>query len=287
MADYVLVTESGSDVSREVAERYGIVVVPMHVNFEGAEHDDGTFTTEELYASYRRTGKLPHTSGCSPQDFSDAFDRIHAERPEAHIFYLAYSAVTTVSFASAQCAAENRGYVTSVDTKSVSSGLQMVVTNTALFLEAHPDATADEVRAFAEDQVRRIRMAFIPGDLDYLRAGGRLSNVAFLGATLLRIKPTVEIIDGRLIATKKRRGTMLKCAVALTEDFLAAEPMDSSRVNFIYSVGDGPDPILQKVVEKIARRHGFEQIDWVKTGCVIASHAGPGSFGIVACARQV
>lgn len=285
MAEYVLVTESGSDISKEVADRYGIVVVPMHVNFGGGERDDGTFPTEELYANYKHTGELPHTSGCSPQDFIDAFDRIHAERPEAHIVYLAYSAVTTVSFASAQHASEGRTYVTSIDMKSVSSGLQMVVTNVARFLEARPDSSLDEVVAFAEDQVRRIRMAFIPGDLDYLRAGGRLSNAAYLGATLLRIKPTVDIIDGRLVATKKRHGSMLKCAASLTEEFLGGEPMDTSRVNFIYSVGDGPDPILRKVVEKIASKHGFDEIEWVKTGCVIASHAGPGSFGVVACVR--
>jgi len=89
------------------------------------------------------------------------------------------------------------------------------------------------LRLRAEDQVRRIRMAFIPGDLDYLRAGGRLSNAAYLGATLLRIKPTVDIIDGRLVATKKRHGSMLKCAASLTEEVLGGEPMDTSRVNFI------------------------------------------------------
>lgn len=122
--------------------------------------------------------------------------------------------------------------------------------------------------------------------LDYLRAGDRLSNVAFLGATLLRIKPTVEVVDGLLVATKKRRGTMLKYVAQLVEDFVNREPMDLSRVNLTYSVGCGPYPLIRRVVEKILADHGAQSIEWVKSGCVIASHAGPGAFGIAALAKN-
>lgn len=143
-----------------------------------------------------------------------------------------------------------------VDTKSVSSALHLVVTNVAQLLDVTPDIPEDELMAYIASQVDRIRFAFIPGDLDYLRAGDRLSNVAFLGATLLRIKPTVEVVDGLLVATKKRRGTMLKYVAQLVEDFVNREPMDLSRVNLTYSVGCGPYPLIRHVVEKILADHG-------------------------------
>lgn len=285
MVRFILVAETGSDITPEVAKDLGIEIVPMHVNFGGHDLDDGSFPPEDLYENYRRTKELPHTSGSTPQDFTRAFNRIHAEHPEAQVVYLAYSSVTTVSYASALAAAEGRDYVTAIDTKSVSAGQGMVVTNTARWLKANPEATLDELKAFVDDQVARIRMSFIPGDLEYLRAGGRLSNIAFLGATLLRIKPTVEIQDGRLVATDKRRGSRLKCIVALTRHFLEAEPLDAGRISFIYSVGDAPDPTEREAVEQLAHEHGFKRIEWVKTGCVIASHSGPGAFGIVAMAK--
>jgi DegV family protein with EDD domain len=286
MADYILVTESGSDIHEETARRHGIVVVPMHVNFGDLSRDDDSFPPEELYEYYKTSGKLPQTSGCMPADFTAAFDRIHEKFPSAKILYLAYSAATTVSFRSAHLAAEGRDYVTMMDTKVVSSALRLVVTNVARMLEVNPDATEDEVKAFVDSQVRRIRFAFVPGDLDYLRAGGRLSNVAFLGATLLRIKPTVEVLDGKLVATKKRRGTMLKCVGQLVEDFVTREPMDLSRVNLTYTVGNAPDPLTKTLVEKILVDHGAKEIEWVKSGCVIASHSGPGAFGIAAVAAE-
>ena len=286
MADYILVTETGSDIHEETARRHGIVVVPMHVNFGEVSRDDDSFPPEELYEYYKTTGKLPQTSGCTPVDFSAAFDRIHEKYPTAKILYLAYSAATTVSYRSAHLAAEGRDYVTMMDTKSVSCALRLVVTNVARMMEVNPDATEDEVKAFVESQVRRIRFAFIPGDLEYLRAGGRLSNVAFLGATLLRIKPTVEVLDGKLVATKKRRGAMVKCVGQLVEDFVTREPLDLSRVNLTYTVGNAPDPIIRALVEKILRDYGAQEIEWVKSGCVIASHSGPGAFGIAAVAAE-
>lgn len=87
MADYILVTETGSDIHEETARRHGIVVVPMHVNFGEVSRDDDSFPPEELYEYYKTTGKLPQTSGCTPVDFSAAFDRIHEKYPTAKILY--------------------------------------------------------------------------------------------------------------------------------------------------------------------------------------------------------
>ena len=286
MPHYILVTESGSDIYPDSAERYGVHIVPMHVNFDDATRNDDSFPPKKLHESYKATGRPPKTSGSNPEDFTKVFDEIHAAYPAAKILCLAYSAATTVSFRSAHLAAESRDYVMMVDTKSVSSALHLVVTNVAQLLDVTPDIPEDELMAYIASQVDRIRFAFIPGDLDYLRAGDRLSNVAFLGATLLRIKPTVEVVDGLLVATKKRRGTMLKYVAQLVEDFVNREPMDLSRVNLTYSVGCGPYPLIRRVVEKILADHGAQSIEWVKSGCVIASHAGPGAFGIAALAKN-
>ena len=38
---------------------------------------------------------------------------------------------------------------------------------------------------------------------------------------------------------------------------------------------------LEDKAEAILREKGYESIEWVQTGCVIAAHSGPGAFGIV------
>lgn len=122
-----LVAESGSDITPELAAEYNVKIVPMHVNFDDETLDDGTFQVQKIVDYYRSTGKLPKTSGSTPEDFTKVFDEIHQEDPDAHILYLAYSAITTCSYQSAVIASEDRDYITCIDTKQVSVGQGAVV----------------------------------------------------------------------------------------------------------------------------------------------------------------
>ena len=187
MGKYVIVVESGSDVTPELCERYGIVRVPMHVTIGDETVEDGSIDPLEIYSRCNEFGVMPKTSGCSPADFAHVYDRIHAEQPDATILHLAYSEVTTCSHQSSKIAAANRDYVFSMDTRFVSVGQSLVAVETAKYIEAHPDATVDEIFAFTNSVMDRVLLGFVPTDLAFLKAGGRLSNVAFLGAHLLKI----------------------------------------------------------------------------------------------------
>ena len=48
MSKMILVAESGSDITPEMAQENGIVIVPMHVSFGGKTYDDGAFPTLSL-----------------------------------------------------------------------------------------------------------------------------------------------------------------------------------------------------------------------------------------------
>lgn len=50
MRNYILVVESGADIPSEIAEKYQIWIVPMHISFDGISKDDGTFPTEEIFS---------------------------------------------------------------------------------------------------------------------------------------------------------------------------------------------------------------------------------------------
>ena len=280
MSKYVIVAESGSDLPASYAERYGIQIVPMHVQIGTETIDDGDLPGAEMYARCKELGVMPKTSGCMPNDFSPVFERIHREQPEATILYLAYSAVTTCSFESAQIASKDHDYnIIFIDTQNVAAGQATILVCTAQWLEEHPEASAEQVIEFVEDLKRRVLMAFIPGDLGYLKAGGRLSNGAFIGATLLRIKPVIELIDGKLIATEKLRGSMYKAIFTLIDHLMYKGAMDTSHAFVIRSSGLSED--IQHKVEGRLAELGFEQVEWTDTNNVISSHCGPGSFGIV------
>lgn len=279
MNKIVLMAETGADIPPELAMRYGIHIVPMHVSFGDVSKDDGTFPSEEICGYFNRTGKLPKTSGSTPEDFSAAFDAVHERWPDAQILYLAYSAATTCSYHSAQIAAAEREYVTSLDTKAVAAGQCSIVVSMARLLEQHPEWTVKQAADAAEDLIGRSRMCFIPNELEYLRAGGRVSNATALCGKILSIHPLIEIKDGYLVATKKLRGRLDKLAPRLVKDYTAANRLEKDELWLIWSPGFPEE--LRDPVEQSARTCGFRQINWIKTGGVITTHGGPGAFGVV------
>lgn len=285
MGKIILLAETGSDITKEVAEKYGIYIVPMHVSFGEVTRDDGTFPAKEVCEFYERTGKLPKTSGSVPEDFEKVFDRIHEEHPDGEILYLAYSSVTTCSYQSGQIAAEGRDYVTSLDTKHVSVGQYVVVVTMARLLKEHPEWTVQEAAKRAEKVSESVRMCFVPDKLEFLRAGGRVSNAAALCGTLLKIHPQIEILDGYLKATKKHRGSMKKVVGKLTADYIREQKLDLDEIWLICSPRMS-DEVMENA-EKAALRCGAKKVTWVRTGGVITTHGGPGAFGVVGISGEM
>lgn len=279
----ILVAETGSDIPAELAKEKNIYLVPMHVAMGSSTYDDGTFPPEDVCAYYDRTGTVPTTSASTPYDFETAFEKIRREHPGRDILHLAYSAVTTCSYQNALLAAEGSGDVVSVDTKHVSVGQGAVVLAVSAWLEAHPEATVREAAAYAEEIAGKTKMCFLPSNLDYLRAGGRVSNAVALVGNLLHLHPMIEIIDGKLIAGKKYRGDMKKVVPAMLREFDRKHSLSREQLYLIHA------PYLQdpvrKAAEETARELGFRKVTWIRTGCVITCHGGPGALGIVGVAE--
>lgn len=281
----IITAETGSDISKELAKAHGIILIPMHVSMGDKTLDDGTFPPEEVCAYYDRTGKAPTTSGSTPYDFESIYDRLYEEDPQVRILHLAYSAVTTCSYHSCELAIEGKPYeqnVRIVDTKHVSVGQCAVVLAVAKWLEAHPRATLDEAAEAAVRISGETRMCFMPDNLDYLRAGGRCSNAAALVGNLLQLHPCIEIIDGRLIAGKKYRGKLAKVAPMLLKEFAAKHNLRREELYFIETPYVDED--VKVALEQEAKALGYEKLTWVRTGCVITCHGGPGAFGVVGTA---
>ena len=147
------------------------------------------------------------------------------------------------------------------------------------WLEAHPEATLEEAAAAAESIALQTQMCFVPDNLDYLRAGGRCSNAVALVGNLLQLHPCIGIIEGRLIAGKKYRGKLAKVAPVLLRDFAAKHGIKKDHLYFINT--PYMDEAVRAALDGEAAAMGFRKATWIKTGCVITCHGGPGAFGIV------
>ncbi len=276
MKKFIIVAETGSDIPRELADRYGIYIVPMHVTFGDVVKDDGTFPPEDVCLFYEQTGKLPKTSGCNPEDFVNVFEEIDERHPDCHIIYMAYSAVTTCSFQSAKLAAEDRNNISFIDTKHVTVGQCAAVIKLAQEIEMHPEWSVGEVESSALQISRSVRMCFVPSNLDYLRAGGRVSNATALCGNILGIHPKIELLDGYLKATKKYRGNMKRVVGNLIEDYSKEQNLEQEEI-WIGFTSRCSEELREFAINKV-KELGYQKVNTLDTGGVITTHGGPNAF---------
>ena len=243
MSKIRIVAETGSDLTPELAKAYGIELVPMHVTFGSKTLDDGSFDPRKIYEYYRATGKTPTTSGSNTEDFAAVFDRIHESDPAAQILYLAYSA-----------------------------GQALVCVCTARAILVHPEWNIAQAKQAAEEIAARAHVAFVPRNLDFLRAGK-----ALLGG-MLHIVPLIDVLDGKLVAAKSYRGGFAKVIRRMMAEYAEKYAMDRELL-FVALTPDF-EPELRDVIEETARTLSFRNISFLPTGGVITSHGGIGAFGI-------
>ncbi len=278
MKRIILSTESGADLPKDLVEKHQIQVVPMHVIMDGKDYLDGELSVEEVFDFYDRTKTIPSTAATNTHEYQDLFTNIRLKFPESIIVHIGYTSKASASFQSAVIAAEDFDDLFLVDALNVTGGLGAVVMYAANLLEEEPEISHEHLIAKIESIVSKTRLAFLPGSLDFLKAGGRVSNIAYIGGALLKIKPCIELKEGKLVSTRKYRGKMDIVAEKLLRDYLNEYNIDRKQLYLIYSIG--LDEQIKKRLEEIAKETGFENVRWMQAGAMISTHAGPGGFGI-------
>ncbi|MCM3723414.1 DegV family protein [Solibacillus isronensis] len=278
MKRIILSTESGADIPKDLVEKHQIQVVPMHVIMDGKDYLDGELSVEEVFDFYDQTKKIPSTAATNTHEYQGLFTNIRLKFPESIIIHIGYTSKASASFQSAVIAAADFDDLFLIDALNVTGGLGAVVMYAANLLEEEPDISHEHLIAKVESIVPKTRLAFLPGSLDFLKAGGRVSNIAYIGGALLKIKPCIELKEGKLVSTRKYRGKMDIVAEKLMRDYLNEYNIDRKQLYLIYSIG--LDEQIKKRLEEVAKEAGFENVRWIQAGAMISTHAGPGGFGI-------
>ena len=279
MEKFIIVTESGADLPLDLAKAHNIHVLPMHVVMDDVDYLDGSIPVTDVYDYYKRTKKIPTTSAINPNEYACLFQKITEENPGCIIIHISYSSKASCTYQNALIASEDMKNIYHVDSLNVSGGETAIVLKAVELIEKQPDIDPKRLIEQLECFVSMARVSFIPGNLEYLKAGGRLSNVAYLGASILQLKPLIEIVDGKLVATQKFRGGMKRIAEKYLNEYIDRHNMDKEQIIFIYSLG--LEEHIKEYMEEVAKEKGFKKIIWVQTGCVISTHSGPGAIGIV------
>ena len=208
--------------------------------------DDLEVKPEDIYDFVSNTGKLPSTSAPNLGDFIDEFKKWRDEGYE--IVHFNISSDFSSAYQNACTAASDMDGVYVVDTRNLSTGSGLVVLRGAEL--AQQGKSAAEIKLECEKMVGKVEASFVVDSIDYLHKGGRCSSVAALGANLLKLKPLIEVIDGKMKAGKKYRGNIDKVIINYVTDKLKGSRLHRQKAVPITHTKGNPI-VVQQVRGKI------------------------------------
>lgn len=269
--------DSTCDLSPELITRYGIGIVPLYVNLgERSLRDGAEVGAQDIYRYVNETGKLPKTAAPSVADYLDFF-RERQNMPETALVHFTISAEFSSSYQNACIAAAELTNITVIDSRNLSTGHGHAVIEAAVL--AGQGASVEEIKAHEAEIIPKIRASFIVDRIEYLYKGGRCSGVAALGANLLKLKPCIEVIDGKMGVGKKYRGGIDKVLPLYTADKLSGQRMKKDRVFITHTGCDRAT--VEAVRKKIQELYGFSEIIETVAGSTITSHCGQNTLGVL------
>lgn len=272
-----LISDSTCDLSPELIKKYDIDILPLYVTI-GEEHllDGVEVTPDDIYDYVDKSGKLPSTAAPNIGNFLEVFKKYRNEGFEVVHFNI--SGDFSSSYHNACAAAEEVGGVYVVDSRNLSTGQGHVVLYGAEL--AAQGKSAQEICEACTAITSKVEASFVVDSIDYLRKGGRCSAVAALGANLLKLKPCIEVIDGKMTPSKKYRGKIEKVILQYVEERLAGRnDIDTHRIFVTHTKCD--KEVVDAVKKKIAEHFDFDEILETTAGCTITSHCGPYTLGIL------
>ena len=270
-------SDSTCDLSREQLEQFDITILPLAVAMGGKDHRDGVdILPADIYAHVAAGGDLPKTAAVNIAQYQECWEG-YARDYDA-IIHLNISAEFSSCHQNAKLAAEEFDNVYVVDSRNLSTGHGLLVLK-GIELAKQGMAAADIAQVLRE-AVGKVNASFILDQLEYLKKGGRCSTLAAMGANLLKLKPCIEVKDGKMAVGKKYRGTYEKCMKEYIADQLKDRTdLDLSQVFVTHSGID--EALIQAAVDAVNALQSFENLTITTAGCTISSHCGPGTMGVL------
>lgn len=274
----IITADSTVDLSPELKERFQIKIIPLMITL-GEDHfmDDGvSFTPLDMYKRYHENGLLPKTSAPGVQEFLEFFTPLVNEGYE--IVHLDISAELSNTFNAARLAAEELEGVYVVDSRMLSTGVGLLAIEGAECRDR--GMSAAEIAEHLESLTGKVSTSFVLDTLEFMWKGGRCTGVAALGANLLKLKPGLEMKDGKLGVYKKYRGNIEKVYEQYIRERLEGKKVRPGHI-FVTESGEIDPAVIEQMCALAKELSGCREVHHTMAGCTVSTHCGPKTLGVL------
>ena len=274
-----ITADSTCDLSESLLQKYEISILPLNIVLDMKSYSDGEeISPDEIYVWSEKMHKTPKTAAVAYDRALEMASAFQKNGDEMIFFGISESMSTTCNVMHMVKEELNYTGMYVIDSQNLSTGIGLQVLRAAEL--AARGLTAQEIVAQIERERSRVRASFVVERLDYLAMGGRCSSVVARFGGKLKLKPRIEVTDGKMEAGKKYRGNQDKVILKYVQDMeMQLRQADPHRIFITHSGCE--EAVIRSVEEYLKGLHHFEEILITRAGGVISSHCGPGTLGVL------
>ena len=275
-----IISDSTCDLSKELIEKYDIEILPLHIMLGEEEYEDGkSITPDEIYKWSDEHKTTPKTSAAGITQVVDAY-RPYLEQGREIVSFSISSEMSTTNnvmrMAALELEAEEQIFV--IDSANLSTGIGLLVIEAAIM--AQEGKNGAQIVARMEELKPLVKASFVVDTLTYLYRGGRCSGLAAMAGGMLKLHPKIVVENGKMKPEEKFRGKIAKVIM----DYVRSMETDlkNAKKDRVFITHSGCDEtIISEVKAYLEDMNHFDEILVTRAGCVISSHCGPGTLGVL------
>ncbi|TCM99318.1 DegV family protein with EDD domain [Paenibacillus sp. BK033] len=274
-----IVTDSTTDLPKELLDQHEVEVIPLSVYVDGETYEDNvTIFPLDFIQKMKMASELPKTSQPAVGVFLDTYDRLGKNGDT--IISIHMTSGLSGTFASASAAAEmSASNVVVIDSQMISQALGFQVIEAAkLAKEGH---TAQQIKARLKSILENTSLLVVVDTLENLVKGGRIGKAKGWISSVLSIKPIAMLQEGVYTPIAKVR-TSSQIIKSLMERFKSdTEGKEITEIGISHADNLS---LAERLREEISRITATPVRIRPATP-VITTHTGPGAIGFMYCAE--
>ena len=274
-----IVTDSGADLSFEDCQNIGVTMVPLKVEVAGVSYQAGVdIDPVKFYDMMDASPSMPITSTPSIGEFTKVYEQLAEEGEDILSIHVSSGLSATFNVAKQAVDTMTNAHIHLVDTLTLSAGQAWPVLAAAKMRDA--GKSVDEILEKISQIQKATYTHFTLPDLKYLIAGGRISHLKGLLASLLGIKPVIDVskVDGKYYDKIKKR-SFQKAIAGISELVLQNFP-EGTRLQAQICTAANPEG-SQMLKDVMNRLFQFNWLPDVKLGTALGAHTGRGLVGLI------
>jgi len=276
MSKIKIVTDSTLDISSEIADSLGFIIVPLAVTINGETYLDRVdIDPAEFIENMSGSKELPKSSQPSAGAFLEVYDRLGEEGYEVLSIHMTGKMSGTVR--SAESAAQmTETKVTVFDSKYISKALSFQVREAAEM--AKQGKSIEEILERLETIRDHTKLYIMVDTLENLVKGGRIGKgKAFIGS-LLNIKPIASLEGAEYTPVTKLRSH------SQVVKFLGKQFAEDVKGKTIRGVGIAHAEAYElavKIKDSIFELTGYQDVEIDYTNPIVSTHTGQGALALM------